>query len=140
MTKLDYVPEAFLEVVHSRIINLHKFNQEEEELRDHAHRVQNQEDCLVSHEDWNEEWRVEEEQIDVKDLFDTFLSCVELVVNDAHDGGLLEESGIADHLRDDVAQRKVVEQVVFLAALVHQLQLLAHDQVSEVDVSVFNVV
>ena len=65
---------------------------------------------------------------------------MELVVNDAHDGGLLEESGIADHLRDDVAQRKVVEQVVFLAALVYQLQLLAHDQVSEVDVSVFNVV
>ena len=112
-------------------MNLHKFNQEEEKLGDHADWVKKQEDCLISNEDWNQEWRIKEEEIDVKHLFDSFLCFKELEVDNAHHGGLEDKCSIAfSHLRQDFAKGEVVKYVIFLVALVKKLQLLTHNHMS----------
>ena len=66
MTKLYYVPKAFFKVFHFIVMNLHKFYKEEEKLGDHADWINNQEECLVIDEDWKNEGRIKEKQIDVK--------------------------------------------------------------------------
>ena len=140
LPELNDVPNTLLEVVSACVFDLDHLDQEEEELCQHGNTVENDLKRPVVLEDSDQERSVEAQQVDVEHLLHSLFGRVELVVDDSHDGGLLEQGCVADHLGDDVAQREVVEHVVFFASFVHKLQLLTQDQMSEIDVGVVAIV